>query len=184
MQISNLEHTSDGNFTYKSIDKKAKRAWRIGRFVFLLVFLAILAIPYYVLPYFEISFIVIPPNIFEILKIITIVIISIIMLYIFVFPTIEYKRWGYFISDDKVEFRKGLFFIKIYSIPIIRLQHITTTQGPIYKICGLSSISMSTASGTFEIIGLKDEVCREISELLKNRLLERERISTLTKGNR
>ena len=58
-------------------------------------------------------------------------------------------------------------------VPIVRIQHITVGQGPIYRKLGLFKVTIALASGTFEIVGLRDERAKEISETLRARLYTR-----------
>ena len=39
-------------------------------------------------------------------------------------------------------------------IPMVRVQHVETTQGPILKANGLASVTITTAGSKFEIPGL------------------------------
>jgi len=92
---------------------------------------------------------------------------------IILYPIIEYKQWRYAITEDKVEIRHGIFFITTTVIPIIRVQHITISRGPIYRKLGLSAVKIFLASGSFEIEGLRENIANTISENLKSRVMER-----------
>jgi len=103
--------------------------------------------------------------------------IGLLLLYkligIIIFPIIEYKQWRYAITKDKVEIRHGIFFITTTVIPIIRVQHITISRGPIYRKLGLSSVKIFLASGSFDIEGLLENTATVISESLKSSVMER-----------
>lgn len=90
-----------------------------------------------------------------------------------VIPPFEYKQWGYMLQDDKVVVRHGIFIEKETVIPVIRIQNITVSQGPIDRKLGLHRVHMFLASGSFEIIGLDKETAERISENLKNGLYRR-----------
>ncbi|MGC2872750.1 PH domain-containing protein [Ihubacter sp. rT4E-8] len=92
-----------------------------------------------------------------------------------ILPQIEYRQWGYLIEEDKVVIRHGIFFIKKTIVPIIRIQNITMSQGPIDRRLGLYKLKLSLASGSFEIVGLNQETAEAISENLKSRLYARVR---------
>ncbi len=92
-----------------------------------------------------------------------------------VLPQIEYRQWGYIVEEDKVVIRHGIFFVRKTIIPIIRIQNITVSQGPINRRLGLYELKLSLASGSFEIVGLNQETAESISENLKSRLYERVR---------
>lgn len=91
----------------------------------------------------------------------------------FLYPVIEYRQWGYIISEDRVDIRHGIFFIQRTIIPIVRIQHVTITQGPINRKLGVSTILINTASGVFKIEGLSDENAGLIADSLKSRLITR-----------
>lgn len=89
------------------------------------------------------------------------------------FPQIEYRQWGYLIEEDKVIIRHGIFFVKKTVIPIIRIQNITLSQGPVNRSLGLYKVEMALASGSFEIQGLDQKTADGISENLKDKLYQR-----------
>ena len=92
-----------------------------------------------------------------------------------VLPKIEYRQWGYLIEEDKVVIRHGIFFVKTSIVPVIRIQNITMSQGPVNRKLGLYKLELSLASGSFEIVGLDKETAETISENLKSRLYDRVR---------
>lgn len=71
-----------------------------------------------------------------------------------VLPGLRYRRWRYEVTNTDVLVRSGLIIVKTSVIPMVRIQHVETTQGPILKANGLASVCISTAGGSFEIPGL------------------------------
>lgn len=153
---------------YNSLDKKVVISWRIARairLVFAILFLGIITLILSYQPFFkEIQLIVIA---------IDTVVILYSLITLILYPIIEYRQWKYIVSDDRVEIKFGLFFIRTSIIPVIRIQHITVFQGPLYRLLGLSKVMIHTASGVFEIIGLKNEDAIQISDNLKQKLQTR-----------
>lgn len=153
---------------YEKLDRKAIIAWRIGKIIGLLFLVATI-----------VGVLIGIGNIDESEKIIKYFYIAagLLLLYslvgILVFPEIEYRQWRYILTEDKVELRHGIFFITTTVIPIIRVQHITVSRGPIYRKLGLSKVKIFLASGNFEIVGLTEERAEQISESLKSRVMER-----------
>ena len=90
-----------------------------------------------------------------------------------IYPEIEYRQWRYLITEDKVEIRHGIFFVETTIIPIVRIQHITISQGPIRRRFGLFGVKISLASGEHEIVGLTEEKAARVSDYLKTRLYVR-----------
>lgn len=95
------------------------------------------------------------------------------LLALIVYPPIEYKRWGYYIDQEKVVIRRGLFFLRKTIIPIIRIQNITISQGPINRHLGLYTVEIALASDSHEIVGLNQETAEAISEGLRAKLYTR-----------
>lgn len=153
---------------YEQLDKKAIISWRIGRIISFLVFLIVLA---GVLTFTKDTSLVTQYH-----KIF-IGIAVLLTIYgaagIYIYPEIEYRQWGYQITDDKVEFRHGIFFVTTTVIPIVRIQHITISNGPIYRKLGLSKVKIFLASGSFEIEGLSMATADTISENLKTKVMKR-----------
>ena len=153
---------------YEKLDKNAILSWRIRRgisFIFLLIIVGVgLLIMNNVGPDNKYNkYMYISTGLLLLYKLIGIVI----------YPIIEYKQWRYAITEDKVEIRHGIFFVTTTVIPIIRVQHITISRGPIYRKLGLSAVKIFLASGSFEIEGLRENIANTISENLKSRVMER-----------
>ncbi|SEW42300.1 PH domain-containing protein [[Clostridium] fimetarium] len=153
---------------YEKLDKNAILSWRIRRgisFIFLLIIVVVglLIMNNVGLDNKYKNYIYIATGLLLIYKLIGIVI----------YPIIEYKQWRYAITEDKVEIRHGIFFVTTTVIPIIRVQHITISRGPIYRKLGLSSVKIFLASGSFDIEGLLENTATVISESLKSSVMER-----------
>lgn len=153
---------------YNKLDKRVLVSWRIVRIISIFVIEVIMVASMIIL--FKQSF-------FEDYKIYAFMLSGVISAYmlitLFLYPLIEYKQWGYIISDDRVEIRHGIFFIKNTIIPIVRIQHIAISQGPINRKLGISAIAIHTASGQFVIEGLSNEDAGLIAEGLKSKLYTR-----------
>ena len=157
----------ENDIKYEKLDPKIIKSWRKARGIFLsivtLIYIAFCIIMFIL----DVNM----PILLIVAVLFFLVIVAIISLIII--PKIQYKRWAYYIGEDRVQIQKGLFFIKTDTIPIVRLQHITTARGIINRSFGLGTLTMSTASGSFTIVGLTDEKCAEFSLYLKNRLILR-----------
>ena len=49
------------------------------------------------------------------------------------FPNIRWKIWRYEVREQEIEIQSGLFIVKRTLIPMVRVQHVDTEQGPILK---------------------------------------------------
>lgn len=153
---------------YSVLDKKVILSWRIGRIIFLAI-----TISFFLLVNFILILTGVPAGIFPYVYILEGLIFLYRLLAIVVYPIIEYRQWKYLITDDKVEIRHGLFFITTSVIPVVRIQHITSSSGPINRKLGLVKLTIFTASGSFDIEGLTNETADTISNNLKTKLYKR-----------
>ncbi|WP_264989561.1 PH domain-containing protein [Lysinibacillus piscis] len=99
------------------------------------------------------------------------VVVLSIILSIWLFPKIRWERWRYEVREHEIEVQHGLFVVKRTLIPMVRVQHVDTTQGPILKKYDLSNISISTAATVHTIPALimdeADHLRARISELAR-----------------
>ncbi len=85
-----------------------------------------------------------------------------------ILPNIRWKRWSYEVSEKGIDLQRGIIITKRTIIPINRVQHVDTAQGPIYRRYGLSSISLSTAATTHEIPALDDETAIALRTMISD----------------
>lgn len=105
------------------------------------------------------------------INLITIAIISLLALNTFIYPFFQYKRWKYCITEDKIETVRGLFFTTDTIIPIIKIQHVSINQGPINKLFKLNKVTISTAGGVHEIVGLTNSESQDITDYLNSKVI-------------
>jgi membrane protein YdbS with pleckstrin-like domain len=72
-------------------------------------------------------------------------------------PRIRYIRWRYEVTEEEVDLLKGIIVHKHTVIPLVRVQHVDTKQGPIARAFGLAAVTVGTAAGEHEIPGLPVE---------------------------
>ncbi len=83
-------------------------------------------------------------------------------LFIYLFPKIRWTRWRYEVRDSEIELQHGLFIVKRTLIPMVRVQHVDTTQGPILRKYELAAIMISTAATNHTIPTLVTEEADEL----------------------
>ena len=150
---------------YQKLDNRILISWRIVRLISILIIGAILIVALIIMS--RVTFL----DTYVFYGYIAAgAILSYMILGLFLYPAIEYRQWGYIISDDRIEIRHGIFLIKITVIPIVRVQHITISQGPINRRLGISTINVHTASGVFGIEGISSEDASAMAEMLKAKL--------------
>ncbi|MBD2847951.1 PH domain-containing protein [Paenibacillus sp. IB182496] len=79
-----------------------------------------------------------------------------------VLPAVKYRQWRYAVDDEQIELRHGIIVLKRTTIPMVRVQHVDTKQGPILKRYGLATVTFSTAAGSHEIPALTERTADEI----------------------
>ena len=83
---------------------------------------------------------------------------------IFFKPEIIWKTWRYDVSEQEIDLFHGIFIKTRTLIPMVRVQHVDTQQGPLLRHFGLSTVTISTAAGTHEIPALADEVAASLRD--------------------
>lgn len=147
----------------RQISQRGLKVWRItGALNSLILWLAVVIVG--VLTYFFDWPIWITASSAGLVLIITI-------LSIFTIPSIRWKRWRYEVTEHELELQYGVFFVHRTLVPMVRVQHVDTTQGPILKKHELATVSISTAATIHEIpavdIHEAEELRRTISALAR-----------------
>jgi uncharacterized protein len=86
------------------------------------------------------------------------------ILYTFVIPVVRWKRWRYEVQEHELDLKYGVLIVRRTLIPMVRVQHVDTTQGPLMRHYRLSNVTISTAAGTHEIPALSKEVADELRD--------------------
>lgn len=157
-----------GVMDYQKLDKKIIKSWRIARFIRLIIIMTVIGIPRIIIGYQdELKNYIVYFNFF------LLAVFSYLLITFIVYPIIEYRQWSYVLTNDRVEIQHGIFFKTTTVVPVIRMQHVTISQGPLNRIFKLSTVNIFTASGSFVIEGLSSDTARTITEILKSRLYTR-----------
>ncbi len=94
----------------------------------------------------------------------TIAFIVLAIVFAVILPPIRYARWRYEVTPEFLDIAKGIIWKKRYIIPFIRVQNTDTRQGPLMRVFGLSSVTVSTAAGAHEIPGLDTASAAELRD--------------------
>ena len=125
----------------KSLDRRMVRVWRISEAIALVVVTVIAAA---VLAFYRPLWLVV----------VCAVLVALQLVSLLVLPQVRYRRWRYEVTTTDVLIRSGLVVVKTSVIPMVRVQHVETKQGPVLKANGLASVTVTTAGSSFEIPGL------------------------------
>lgn len=93
-------------------------------------------------------------------------------IYLIVSPKVRYERYRYCITKDKIDVKEGFIFTERNIVPIERIHKIAIEKGPIYSMCGLSQVIVTTAGGDVNISFLENDKADFIAESLKNKINE------------
>ena len=83
-----------------------------------------------------------------------------------VFPKIYYDHYRYFISEDRVDVRRGIIFLTHTVVPLERIHQVEVVSGPINRMYGLADVSITTAGGVAKIEYLETEEAERIADEL------------------
>lgn len=138
------------------IDPKAIKYWRwsglLGSLFYWLIPVAV---------YLAIRFWNWPQWLFWVAAAVTLIIT---LLYVAIIPQIRWTIWRYEVSEEQIDLYHGVFIKHRTLIPMVRVQHVDTEQGPLMAHFRLSTVIVSTAAGKHEIPALADGVAADLRE--------------------
>ena len=131
------------------LDPRIKRVWRINDGLWITFACACVAVPLALLQTTA------PGDLFGALLAACGLAWAVMMVvWLVVLPPIRFARWRYEVHTDFIDIARGIIWRQRTIIPFIRVQNTDTRQGPIMRVFGLASTTVSTAAGQHEIPGL------------------------------
>ena len=85
-----------------------------------------------------------------------------------IIPGIRWRRWRYQIDEHEIDLRRGVLIVRRTLIPVKRVQHVDTRQGPVLRNYGLSTVAITTAATTHEIPALDSETADRVRNQISN----------------
>ncbi len=86
----------------------------------------------------------------ELSTVVTVLIVGILVLLLasqaLIWPALTWKYLGYGVREHDLLLQQGVLFRRRTSVPLGRIQHVDTHQGPLERLFGLSSLLVYTAS--------------------------------------
>lgn len=82
--------------------------------------------------------------------------------YVVLIPPVRWNTWRYDVSEQEIDLYFGVFVKHRTLIPMVRVQHVDTEQGPLLRYFELSTVTISTAAGKHQIPALADSVAAEL----------------------
>ncbi|MDR6226629.1 PH domain-containing protein [Desmospora profundinema] len=84
---------------------------------------------------------------------------------IWIYPLLRWRYYRYEVNEKEIDIQSGYFFIRRTIIPMVRVQHVNTTQGPLLRRHGLSELEINTAGGaSFTIPALLTEEADQLRD--------------------
>ncbi|OLS34240.1 PH domain-containing protein [Bacillus sp. MRMR6] len=144
----------------KQISTKALKVWRISGMIKSGVFWVLAAFALFIIRIFNGS-LWIP---------ILLVVIGITLTYLlsFLLPSLRWKRWRYEVKEEEIELQRGIFIKTRTLIPMIRVQHVDTVQGPLLRKYLLASVIVNTAATSHEIPALEESEAEELRHFISS----------------
>lgn len=87
--------------------------------------------------------------------------------FVFLVPKLRWKYFRYEVSTKEIYIQSGFLFISKTLIPMVRVQHVNTRQGPLLRRYGLSELEIHTAGGGSFLIPVLNV---EEADELRNRI--------------
>ncbi|MDN3019892.1 PH domain-containing protein [Paenibacillus sp. BSR1-1] len=138
----------------KRISAKALKVWRISGIIKSAIGWSITALFLFLIHIFDWPFWI------SVLLIVFGVIFP--FLHIILFPALRWKRWRYEVREEEIELQGGIFIISRTLVPMVRVQHVDTVQGPILRKYKLASVVVHTAATAHEIPALEESEAEEL----------------------
>ena len=139
-----------------AIDKDAIKVWKITGALFTAFLVLITAILATVSYFNELTYW------FTVIAIIISVLSAI--LFIFLLPKLRWRRWRYEVFEQEIYIQHGILIVSRTLVPMIRVQHVDTKQGPVLKRYSLATVTVSTAATTHEIPALLEEDASDLRD--------------------
>src|SRR5699024_11717083 len=124
-------------------------AWRIHAGIFMIVLWLVIVTGFILTIIYDISYL------FSIISIA--VGLVFVFLFVYLIPALRYRRWRYVIFEQEIYIQHGILIRTRTLIPMIRVQHVDTEQGPILKGLKLVTRTVRTAARGHDILYLEEE---------------------------
>lgn len=60
-------------------------------------------------------------------------------------PSMRYRAWSWRVGEDEVRLKRGVWWRSESVVPLSRIQHVDTRQGPLQRAFGLATVVVFTA---------------------------------------
>ncbi|WP_277678090.1 PH domain-containing protein [Gracilibacillus dipsosauri] len=140
------------------ISEKAPKVWRMTELISDLIGIIILAVIFFLDAYFDwvywIGWILIALTIVLVLG----------SIWGVIEPDLLYKSWYFKVDEEFFQIKKGIWKEQWVTIPMTKIQGVSTTQGPILRRYQLRSITVETMGSSYSIPALEEKVAYELRD--------------------
>ncbi|SMO51541.1 PH domain-containing protein [Fodinibius sediminis] len=140
------------------LSASAVKAWRISTLLFMLF---LLSIPLFLWMYHYFGAGTLSVWVILALTISLVIISGLVVLFV---PEIRWRRWSYQIDEHEIDLQSGILIVTRTLVPVKRVQHVDTRQGPILRSYGLADVTISTAATTHRIPALEEETADAVRD--------------------
>ena len=95
---------------------------------------------------------------------VTLLLVIITGLAVFFIPEIRWRRWSYQVDEHEVDLQSGIIVTTRTLVPVKRVQHVDTRQGPILRNYNLADVTISTAATTHRIPALNETTAEQLRD--------------------
>jgi uncharacterized protein len=90
--------------------------------------------------------------------------VAVVLVAAVVVPELRWRRWRYEVRDEEIDLRHGTVTITRTLVPMLRVQHVDTTRGPLDQALGLATVVIHTAAGQTTIPALDESDAGELRD--------------------
>ncbi|MGE6632103.1 PH domain-containing protein [Bacillus sp. NPDC077027] len=88
------------------------------------------------------------------------------VLAIWLIPKIRHRIWRYEVFENEIEIQYGFIRVTRVIVPMVRVQHVDTSQGPLLRRYNLASVQISTAATVHHIPALELEEADQLRDYI------------------
>ncbi|MBS4161367.1 MULTISPECIES: PH domain-containing protein [Bacillus] len=92
--------------------------------------------------------------------------LGISVIIIFIIPNIRHRIWRYEVHENEIDIQHGIFVVTRVIVPMVRVQHVDTSQGPLLRKYNLASVQITTAATTHSIPALDMEEADQLRDFI------------------
>jgi membrane protein YdbS with pleckstrin-like domain len=89
-----------------------------------------------------------------------------------VVPALRWRRWRWDVRPEAIDIRRGTWTVRRTLIPMLRVQHVDTSSGPIEQQLQLATVTIHTAAGSHTVPLLAERDAGELRDRIADLALD------------